>query len=515
MFPLPARLVPRLRALRLPGILILLVFGAMLAPLADGAAGLLSFALTFAVALAAIGILGLGAPPPPSPPPDRDRDRVTGLPLREEAVAALDRALLLAPHAGRRTAALVIEIQGWKDLGERHDQADLDAALRLTATRLVAALRPGDLAARLDGPAFALALAPSPRLDLGAVLQLAGRLQRSLAEPMNLGRAELSLGASIGLSLPERIRAPTGEALLRAATLAAIEAQRSGPGAIRSYSDAMRLRSEARTHLVEEVAGALDRGEIHAHFQPQVSVRTGAISGFEALARWQHPTRGLLPPAEFLPAIEQAGLMGRLGRAMLEAALGALRDWEAQGLQVPSVGVNFSNAELCDPRLVDRIAWDLDRHELTPDRLVVEVLETVVATHPDDAVIRNLSGLARLGCCLDLDDFGTGQASISAIRRFSIERIKIDRSFVTRIDQDAEQQRMVAAIISMAERLDLDTLAEGVETAAEQAMLARLGCGHVQGFGIARPMPFAETVTWMRAWAERGGTVAARHLRAV
>jgi EAL domain-containing protein (putative c-di-GMP-specific phosphodiesterase class I) len=164
---------------------------------------------------------------------------------------------------------------------------------------------------------------------------------------------------------------------------------------------------------------------------------------------------------------------------------------------------------------VDRIGWELDRFELTPDRLVVEVLETVVATKAEDVVIRNLAGLARLGCCLDLDDFGTGHASITNIRRFSIERIKIDRSFVTRIDEDLEQQKMVGAILTMADRLGLDTLAEGVETAAEQAMLARLGCGHVQGFGIARPMPMRETVAWIRAWESRDGQAVPRQLKVV
>jgi EAL domain-containing protein (putative c-di-GMP-specific phosphodiesterase class I) len=164
---------------------------------------------------------------------------------------------------------------------------------------------------------------------------------------------------------------------------------------------------------------------------------------------------------------------------------------------------------------VERIAWELDRYGLTADRLVVEVLETVVATRSEDAVIRNLSGLARLGCCLDLDDFGTGHASISSIRRFSIERIKIDRSFVSRLDQDPEQGRMVGAILTMAERLGLDTLAEGVETEGERQMLTRLGCGHVQGFGIARPMPFDETVAWIRAATANGAVPAPRRLRAV
>lgn len=502
----------RLRSIQLPGLVVLVGLGAVLAYHAEGSSGIISFALAFPAALAVNNILGALARADAEE--DRRRD-ATGLVTREEVVTALDRALFLGPRSGRRTAAMVLEIVDWKDLEERHDHAELEQVLRVTANRLAAALRDGDVATRLDGPAFALALGPALRLDLEGALQIAGRLQRALVEPMDLGGTELTLSVSVGLSLPERLRAPTGEAMLRAATLAVIEAQRSSPNAIRSYSEAMRARVDARSHLVGDVAGALDRGEVQAYFQPQISVRTGAITGFEALARWQHPERGLLPPAEFLPAVEQAGLMGRLGQRMLDSALTALRAWEAQGFYVPSVGVNFSNVELCDPRLVDRIAWELDRYALTPDRLVVEVLETVVASHSDDAVVQNLAGLARLGCCLDLDDFGTGQASITSIRRFSIERIKIDRSFVTRIDEDPEQQRMVAAIITMAERLGLDTLAEGVESAGEQEMLARLGCGHVQGFGIARPMPFAETGPWMRTWADNGGTGVPRHLRAV
>jgi EAL domain-containing protein (putative c-di-GMP-specific phosphodiesterase class I) len=163
--------------------------------------------------------------------------------------------------------------------------------------------------------------------------------------------------------------------------------------------------------------------------------------------------------------------------------------------------VNFSKEELTDPQLVDRIEQRLYEFGLDANRLAVEVLETVVADHADDIVIRNLSGLATLGCSLDLDDFGTGHASITSIRRYSIERIKIDRSFVTRIDADDEQQKMVAAILTMADRLGLDTLAEGVETNEERLKLAELGCGHVQGFGIARPLPPEDVDNWINNYS--------------
>jgi EAL domain-containing protein (putative c-di-GMP-specific phosphodiesterase class I) len=160
--------------------------------------------------------------------------------------------------------------------------------------------------------------------------------------------------------------------------------------------------------------------------------------------------------------------------------------------------VNLGQEELRDPGLPERVKWELDRLDVAPERLCVEILETVLLPGEDDVVTRNIAALAELGTAIDLDDFGTGTASIAAIRRFAVDRIKIDRSFVTRIDTDRGQQEMASAILSMAERLKLDTLAEGVESVGEHAMLAQLGCGAVQGYGIAPPMPFDETVGWMR-----------------
>jgi EAL domain-containing protein (putative c-di-GMP-specific phosphodiesterase class I) len=161
--------------------------------------------------------------------------------------------------------------------------------------------------------------------------------------------------------------------------------------------------------------------------------------------------------------------------------------------------VNFAGSELSNPLLIRKISWELDRFDLTADRLAIEVLETVVASAPDDMITRNINALGDLGCRIDLDDFGTGHASITSIRRFGVNRIKIDRSFVLRADRDPEQQRMISAILTMAERLGVETLAEGVETVGEHVILAQLGCDHVQGFGIAHPMPMDETIAWIEA----------------
>jgi EAL domain-containing protein (putative c-di-GMP-specific phosphodiesterase class I) len=259
----------------------------------------------------------------------------------------------------------------------------------------------------------------------------------------------------------------------------------------------MHQERKTRRALHEDVVAALDSGEIVPWFQPQISTDTGRITGFEALARWTHPVRGVIPPVEFLPAIEAANLLERLAEVMMHHSFRALKQWDSAGVVIPQVGVNFAGSELSNPRLLEKIKWDLDRFELAPDRLAVEVLETVVASAPDDMITRNINALGAMGCRIDLDDFGTGNASIASIRRFSVSRIKIDRSFVMKADRDPDQQRMISAILTMAERLQVETLAEGVETVGEHVMLAQLGCNHVQGFGIARPMPFDQTLDWI------------------
>jgi diguanylate cyclase (GGDEF)-like protein len=427
-----------------------------------------------------------------------DRAR-RGLVAPDAMMAQLNRCLAgLGPGAGQM-AALVVEFDQFRLIEERHGADAAALVLQQSALRLESVLRDSDLAATRDGRGFAIILGPSDKLNLDAVMFIAGRVQRALSEPLRDGKQGIHLSVSVGFALAGRLIAPRGDDLLQAATLALHEAQRSGPGAIRSYSDAMKTRVARRNSLADDVAGALERGEILPFYQPQIDSATGAVSGFEALARWVHPSRGMISPAEFLPAIEQAGLHDRLGAAMLSASLRALRGWDQEGLAVPRVGVNFSGPELANPQLVNRILWELETLDLAPNRLVIEVLETVVATRSEDAVIRNLAGLARLGCRVDLDDFGTGHASITTIRRFAIERIKIDRSFVTKIDEDGDQQKMVSAILTMAERLGLGTLAEGVETPAERAVLTSMGCGHLQGFGIARPMALADATAWLMA----------------
>ena len=418
------------------------------------------------------------------------------LALRPRLAEVLDAALLDLPTTGLTTGCIVVQFDAGAELLDRHGRAAQTEVLTRCADRICGAMRQGDTVARLEGGGFAVALAPVRRLDLESALQLAARIQSAIAPAISIDGARLYVTCSIGFCIAAQIPQPSGRKLLDAAQIAADEALRNGPGAIRSYTPDLARHRADREAFRDELEVALDEGQIRAWFQPQVSTDTGAITGFEALARWHHPTRGLIPPGDFLPAIEHAGLSERLAEVMLFNALSALSRWDSAGLQVPTVAVNFSAAELRNPRLTEKIRWELDRFDLTPDRLSVEILETVMADTENDVIVSNISGLAGMGCGIDLDDFGTGHSSMLNLRRFSVRRIKIDRSFVTRLDEDKAQQDMVAAILSLAERLGIEALAEGVETPGEHAVLAQLGCQHVQGFGIARPMPPEDTVDW-------------------
>ena len=453
---------------------------------------LILVALGFPLIVALAGVFRHSSGPQ-SPVPDL----LTGLALRPQIVVLMDKILAETPVTGMTTACAVVQFDEMDNLVDRHGRAAQTEILTKCAERICSALRTGDTIARLEGGGFAVALGPVRRLDLESGVQLCARLQSALNAPISLNGARLYVTASIGFCLGERCPEPTGSALLDAAQVAADDALRNGPGAIRAYAPDMTRTRADRDALREELELALDEGQIRAHFQPQISTDTGAISGFEALARWHHPTRGLIPPADFLPAIEDCGLSSRLGEVIVYNALLALTRWDKAGYKIPMVAVNFSRSELRSPSLASKLKWELDRFNLTSDRLTIEILETVVADANNDVVVSNIAAIAKMGCGVDLDDFGTGHASITSIRRFSVRRIKIDRSFVSHVDEDREQQKVISAVLSMAERLGMETVAEGVETPGEHAMLAQLGCGHVQGFGIARPMPMEETIEWI------------------
>lgn len=437
--------------------------------------------------------------------PAVQRDIVTGVLLREGFDRILNDRLADCETRGLQSAVFALELDDYKEMVDRHGRAAADLIIQKCSDRMQAALRGADNVARLGDGRFAVCLEAVRHLDLELCIELSGRLQKAVEEPVSLDGISTYVSCSVGFCLTSRAPEPVASKWLHAAECALEEAREHGPSAIRAYSTEVRQKREANDALLADAAEALETGQIHPWFQPQISTDTGKITGFEALARWMHPKHGMIPTPRFLVTLEQAGLIERLGQVMMYHAFTALKAWDSAGLNVPCVGLNFTTQELRNPGIVERVRWELDRFELTPDRLAVEILETVVTDNPDDTVARNIAGLTALGCRIELDDFGTGHASIASIRRFSISRIKIDRSFVMKCDRDPEQQRMIAGILAMAERLEIETLAEGVETAGEHALLAQLGCGFVQGFGIARPMPFEQTLDWVKSHEEKLG----------
>ncbi|MGH1413979.1 MAG: putative bifunctional diguanylate cyclase/phosphodiesterase [Pelagimonas sp.] len=415
-----------------------------------------------------------------------------------------DASLSQARAVSLASACILVEVDGLDEIAQRGGDSAAESMRDLTLNRLRNTLRRDDRAVRMSDSRFLILLAPSIRLDLEALLQLATRLQTSVEEPASLESSMRYLSASIGFCGSPRLPdEATGTQMLEATQVALNEAIKNGPSAIRAWSENMRAAHKEQQNLRTEVDRALANGQIQPWFQPQICTSTGNISGVEALARWIHPERGIVPPAQFLRVLEDAGRMERLGEVILQHSLTALRSWDQAGLDIPRVSVNFSDSELREPNLVQKIQWELDRFGLTPPRLGIEVLETVIAGSPEGIVARNIVQLGELGCHIDLDDFGTGHASITALRKFKVHRLKIDRSFVTRVDRDEDQHRMLAAVLGMADRLGLETLAEGVESVGEHALLSQLGCDHVQGFGIARPMPADQLVDWTKEHASR------------
>ena len=418
---------------------------------------------------------------------------------------ALDKVIQQSRDHGGLAACIVLELENYTAVLGAQGQDAASSAADHVAYRLRSNLRRRDQIFFLGRGRFGISLAPVKSLSHETVESLAHRIQEELQTTVGGTAPSLCFSTCIGISFADIKGRQSGADLVATASAALAEARDFAPSTIRVYRPQADRRGGGPRplRLHDEVVRALENGEVNAWFQPQLCTHTGQVSGFEALARWSHPQRGVLPPVKFLPYLERAGLTGRLQSVMLREALGALGKWHAHGFDIPTVGVNFSPGDLRDPALADNVAWELDRHELDAQRLNVEILETVVSVSPDDETVRNIQRLSELGCRIDLDDFGTGHASISSLQRFKLHRLKIDRSFISKIDSDQGRQRMVSAILTMAEQLELDTLAEGVETAGEHTRLAQLGCGHVQGFGIARPMPLDQTFTWLREHRDR------------
>ena len=419
-------------------------------------------------------------------------DRLTGLPNRRHAARLLE--ALLARRRKVPLGVLHVDLFQFRALNEELGHDEGDAVLTETARRLTGMTRDHDFAARIGGDEFFLL-----QTDIGspeALERRAMEVRRELRAPMQLASGARSIDCMIGHVWSDGAGADAAQLSMRADI--ALHAAMSGTdGPLRAFTRAMQEEVARREGLGRDLRLALERDELVMHFQPQVCAVTGEIAGFEALLRWYHPGRGIVAPGAFLSLAEEIGLADEIGSRVLDQSLDALGGWLAAGFDVPHVAVNYSAAQLADPLLADRIKWAVDRRDLHPGRLALEVVETVAVDSEDALAVRTIGALAQAGFAIELDDFGTAHASIANIRRFQASRIKIDRSFVSGIDTRDDLYAMADAMVRMAKALGVGTIAEGVETAEERARVVALGCDAIQGYNIARPMPFEDTLPWL------------------
>ncbi|MDE2431589.1 MAG: EAL domain-containing protein [Burkholderiales bacterium] len=407
-------------------------------------------------------------------------DSLTGLANRHRFSAVLEQ--MSTDGSGKRSPCclMFLDLDNFKTINDTLGHGVGDQLLRVVAKRLKSCVRDGDLLARLGGDEFALlSLLNMSREEAQA---LASRLVASLSEPIQLDGVLVEVSTSVGVALaPQDGQDP--QALLQCADLALYAAKAAGRNTHRFFSPEMGETTRARARLQQELGQALASEQFTLHFQPQINLRTGQVKGFEALVRWQHSERGLIGPAEFIPVAEETGQIVPLGTWVLRTACKAAVAWPAH----LRVAVNLSAVQFRSSSVVDIVEDVLHETGLAPERLELEITESALIE--DDAGAQaTLEALRSRGVRVAMDDFGTGYSSLAYLRRFSMDKLKIDGMFVRSLDRDVDAQAVVTAIISLARALKLDTTAEGIETPEQMTMLRALGCDDVQGFHIARPM---------------------------
>ncbi|HEX8352756.1 MAG TPA: EAL domain-containing protein [Pyrinomonadaceae bacterium] len=424
---------------------------------------------------------------------DAFHDALTGLPNRALFMDHVKMAIQRSRRSGDRLfAALFLDLDRFKIINDSLGHMVGDQLLVGIAHRLEACLRPGDTVARLGGDEFTILLE-----DLSAMedaLDVARRVQEAVTQPFNIGGHEVFTTASIGIALsnPGYDRA---EDLLRDADTAMYRAKLEGKKRHVVFDKAMHDRAMELLQIETDLRRAITRKEFFLNYQPIVDLETGKVSSFEALVRWRHPERGLVMPGEFVPVAEETGLIVPLGLWVLNEACRQVRLWQKQGLagEGVTVSVNLSSRQFSQADLIEQVSSALRDSGLRASNLKLEITESMVMENIDTA-IGMLAQLRALGVGLSIDDFGTGYSSLSYLHRFPIDTLKIDRSFVTQMTDNAENAEIVRTIVTLARSLDMDVIAEGVETREQLRQLGALGCDYGQGYLFSRPVGAGQAV---------------------
>jgi diguanylate cyclase (GGDEF)-like protein len=414
-------------------------------------------------------------------------DELSGLANRRAFLEAADKRIA----EGRGTfSVLLLDLDRFKEINDSLGHLAGDRLLREVGTRLQARMRQGDVLARLGGDEFAILLdnsSPERARDVAERLRL--DLQKAFIDEGMTIYSDASCGVAVW---PDA--ASTVEGLLQRADIAMYEAKRERLGtAIYSPDDETDLSEPLR--LVEELRTALTDGQLVLYFQPKLDLRTGELPGVEALVRWQHPQRGLLQPDQFLPQAERYGLMRQLTTCVLSLALDQVKEWQVAGLDT-TVAVNISASNLLDVELPEQVRTLLAVRKLRPSSLMLEVTETTLMVDPARAA-ELLSRLQRIGVRISIDDYGTGYSSLARLRELAVNELKLDRSFLTGIRDDARAGAIVRSTVELAHSLGLTLVAEGIETEQDESILRGLACDQGQGYHLARPMPGHELIKWI------------------
>src|SRR4051812_14976510 len=420
-------------------------------------------------------------------------DELTGLTSRRAFFEAIKQRVHAAP--GEHAAVLMLDLDRFKELNDTLGHRMGDLLLERLGDRIVDVLRPTDTAARLGGDEFAV-LCPGASPEGGR--RVAQRLTDAFQEPFELDGLLVHADASIGIATYPT-HGDSAEILLQRADVAMYQAKAEATG-YEVYDPERDLHSRERLLLAGELRRALSTGEeVILHYQPQLNLDTGAVESVEALVRWEHPERGLLPPGAFLGTAESGGLMRRLTRYVLHTAVAQAATWRDEGLCL-RIAVNLAATDLADNSLADEIGELLAEHELEGDAMKFELTESDVMSHPERAVA-TMTELHALGCTLSLDDFGTGHSSLAHLKQLPVDELKIDRSFIMRLDEDPDDLAIVRAATGLARDMHLTVVAEGVETEQTCRQIAELGCETAQGYHIAKPLPEPELRAWLLARA--------------
>jgi diguanylate cyclase (GGDEF)-like protein len=423
-------------------------------------------------------------------------DAVTGLPNRNLLLDRLEHTILHCARNRLVAAVLVLDLDRFKVVNDSLGHAVGDELLKQVGNRLRTALRQDDTVARLSADQFAVVLGLGEGADGNEVAGVSGKLLNALTPPIALAGSPIVVSASVGIALYPR-DGEEAEELLRHAGTAMDSAKSSGGNGLRFYAREMNERLSLRLALETELRRAIERDEFVLHYQPRVHLGSGLVVGAEALVRWQHPTRGMVPPQEFISIAEDSGLILPLGEWVTDTACRQIRAWLDMGIDVPPVAVNLSAKQFRQRDLAHRIKSALDAWDLEAKSLELEITEGT-AMSDLEATQSTLRQLKDLGLALSLDDFGTGYSSLAYLKRFPINHLKIDRTFVKDLTTDPDDAAICIAVIGLAHSLKLTVIAEGVETEGQMNYLRRHGCDEIQGYYFSKPLPaelFARLLT--------------------